>query len=49
MLNDDGIPGVTGTKRDPPLTALGVAQAKELAQHFIDKSIHVDLIYSSPY
>ena len=41
--------GVTGTWRDPVLTALGQQQARELAAYFADNSIPIDLIFSSPY
>ena len=41
--------GVTGTWRDPVLTALGQQQARELAGYFADNDIPIDLIYSSPY
>lgn len=40
---------VTGTWRDPVLTALGQQQARELAAYFADNSIPIDLIFSSPY
>jgi len=43
----------TGTKRDPPLTAHGINQAKELADFFEretkDAKLRLDMIYSSPY
>jgi broad specificity phosphatase PhoE len=34
--------GPTGTWRDPPLTALGQEQARELAAHFVDQEIEID-------
>lgn len=41
--------GVTGTWRDPVLTALGQQQAKELANYFCDNNVQLDIIFSSPY
>ncbi|KAJ3762883.1 histidine phosphatase superfamily [Lentinula raphanica] len=41
----------TGLPRDPPLTAFGIAQARELADHFLSMSEdqRPTLIFSSPY
>ncbi|KAJ4486202.1 histidine phosphatase superfamily [Lentinula aciculospora] len=41
----------TGLPRDPPLTAFGVTQARELAEYFLslDEDRRPTLIFSSPY
>ncbi|KAL7008351.1 C6 zinc cluster transcription factor-like protein [Cystobasidiomycetes sp. EMM_F5] len=40
----------TGIKRDPPLTAFGETQAKELATYFLNNpDIKLDAIFSSPW
>lgn len=39
----------TGTSRDVPLTAHGVNQARELADHFAASGVKLDMVLSSPY
>lgn len=39
----------TGIPTDPPLTAKGVQQSKELAEHLAAIDPPIDRIYSSPF
>lgn len=45
----------TGTKKDPPLTAFGIEQAREMADYFSNfekgggKEEAPEMIFSSPY
>ncbi|PVI03575.1 PGAM-domain-containing protein [Periconia macrospinosa] len=43
------IPTPTGLAHDPPLTAKGVEQAKELALHLCSLDPPIDRVYSSPF
>lgn len=43
----------TGTKKDPPLTAFGIEQAREVAKYFKEDPVGSkeapEMIFSSPY
>lgn len=46
--NEDNANGILNGHRDRPLTAIGIAQAHEIASKLKDSNIHFDKTYASP-